>query len=771
MSVTRRTATQLRRKLRKYSIYLSRQCPGVLTAKDIYGFLGKIMNVRLDFFARCTKSESRPCNVQGQLVFWNLILQDIKVEMAEVAPETLGIGPPSAYAFGSAVRPGLPWAFLHWLLREHHCVRQLQLRDFMSPRFPTPLLCDALRLSSGLTTLMLEYEFSEEELTAVLPALGTLQKLESLHLSKLMLSRGSAVLLAAALQKFSALRCLTMSGFSIPFGGGADCLGTVLCKMSALTSLSLSCARIDPSEAELLVQALTPSVTSLDIDDHLLKPGGGAALAEYIARNKVLKTLRLTQEVCFEMIELEKLLRGLALNHSLEELHLSGFGLQKPAMELLAETVGRHEALKTLEIVFFDECWQMDGTPLAMLVSRNTGLRELSFTGGDVACCAAFAEAIRENTTLQKLTLDLLQPDDAISVAVYRELLEALSRNSTLRELSFGLMYSSLLSDFGQLLRETKTETRVKVEVNDVVPRRFTDVLRNCTGLSEMRCSSRWSKVPVPLKALEHLVDYYRLEYLTLDLNMQLLEGSTVTCLARFLSTSRTLRSANLDFLTAAASTRVLLQALCHNRSISDLFVRGWEFGASEADLFYRLLKSTNILNDMILQPRDHSRCLALSGLTIHLLDNYSLLSLRVFLGWNDEAMDYMIKDITHRNTSLMYRAVRFVLGSRERRFVEAFELVWRSPALVKEVQKLALESEETARERVKCQKRYLDENFLAATGVVKDAVVCIKNGQLQIDQIGLDNWLQIRRYLRVTDIKGPETVEVRCRKRRLQSH
>ncbi|KAG0444706.1 hypothetical protein HPB47_013484 [Ixodes persulcatus] len=732
------TAIQLRRKLRRYARHLSRLCPDILPAKEVFGFLSIIMDMRTDFFAPCSKSENQPCLILKQLVFWNLLLEGARVELLEVAPETIGLGQALRPSSPDAVHPSFQWAFLHWLLKEHSCIKQLRLScRFIGPQFPdtSPLRRPSPQLWSDNPGAW-----------------------------------GSAVLLEAALKELSVLASLRLSHLSVPPGEGVDHLGAALGGMSVLTSLSLSCTSIDPADAKLLLRGLSLSITMLSIDDHLLKPGGGTVLAEYVAQNRVLRKLILRQQVCFEMTELENFLAGLLLNRGLEELHLSGFGLQTSAMELLVEAAVEHEALRILDIQFFDECWQMDGTPLAALVSRNTGLRELVFRGGEVTCCDAFAKAVRENGTLQKLTLNLVEPDDMISVAVYRELLEALSYNDSLQEVNFGIMYSCMLSDFAQLLRETKTETRVKLKVHEVGPLRFAEVMRNCTGFSEMRCSGRWSRHTLSPRELRHLVHYYRLENLSLDLDDQLLEVGDVTCLAHFLSSSRTLQSASLCFLTSAASTRVLLQAISRNRSISNLSLHGWEFGPSEANLLYLLLRNSKILNRLFLQPRDPEQCLVLSNLHVELTFNHSLLSVHVHLGHNVEEMYDVIKHTTHRNTSLMYCAVQFALGSCSRRFAEAFELVWRSPAVAKEVQKLASESELVAKERVRARKRYLDENFLTVAGVVKDAIVCVENGRLQLDRIGLDNWLQIRGYLRVADIKEPMAAAAHRRKRRLHS-
>ncbi|KAG0426295.1 hypothetical protein HPB47_026582 [Ixodes persulcatus] len=135
------------------------------------------------------------------------------------------------------------------------------------------------------------------------------------------------------------------------------------------------------------------------------------------------------------------------------------------------------------------------------------------------------------------------------------------------------------------------------------------------------------------------------------------------------------------------------------------------------------------------------------------LLDNHSLLSAYYS---NCRDRESKVRDVMRRNLSTLYRAVMFVMGSRGRCYAKAFERVSRSPALVEEVQKYASESKEDAKERMRCAEVYLSQHFMVAAGVVKDTVTCIENGGLQLDQIGLDNWLHIRQYLKVADIKEP---------------
>lgn len=84
-----------------------------------------------------------------------------------------------------------------------------------------------------------------------------------------------------------------------------------------------------------------------------------------------------------------------------------------------------------------------------------------------------------------------------------------------------------------------------------------------------------------------------------------------------------------------------------------------------------------------------------------------------------------------------------------------------RSAALSDEVQRLASESEVNTKQRIQTSRTYLDVNFLAVAGVVKDSLVCEggSEGQTQLDQIGLDNWLRVRSYLMLADIRDISAV------------
>lgn len=110
-------------------------------------------------------------------------------------------------------------------------------------------------------------------------------------------------------------------------------------------------------------------------------------------------------------------------------------------------------------------------------------------------------------------------------------------------------------------------------------------------------------------------------------------------------------------------------------------------------------------------------------------------------------------------------------MGARGRRFAEAFERVSKGLTLVEALKKATGESDEEIKRKVASSMRYLDEHFLAEAGVVRDTVVCGESSRAQLDQIGLYNWLHIRKFLKVADIilspkglpAGPSSSKKHC--------
>ncbi|CAN8030967.1 unnamed protein product [Ixodes persulcatus] len=735
-------------KLRKYTSYVNHLCPGMSTTREmnVFFFTLSTRDKQERFFAACTHGEADLCDITHKLSVFNEFLQTVGMELKEVAPGNLGLVPlqPGTVIDAFRCTDHRAWILLHWLLKEHRCISTLTLPWTMLPwstlpKHPQRLLCDALRLNMGTRKLGLSgCTLSNEAFTDLVGAVGTLTALETVELCDVFPIQGSVGHLGGALEKLSALKSLTLSG-----------------------------VRMMPCDAGLLIAALknSPALSSLDVEDYFLEPEGGAALAEFVAQSVTLKRLCLWQAVCLKMKELKVLFAGLSSNCSIEEVRLKGFALKERTVDLLARTVARHRTLRCLEVRCYVADWEVSGIPLAKLVKKDTGLRELAFAGGKGVCLALFAAAIRKNKTLESLFLGLSD----VEVSDYEDFLRALALNESLKHVTFEKVDSTSLSDLCTLLRETGTDGRVRFRAEFEDPRVFVASAKNCVRLRHLSYAPATAKSGLPAESLQHLVRYDQLRELNIRLDGTV-ECKDASLLASFLASTKTLREAHLTFFVDVDATRYLLDGLTLNRSISRLTLKNWTFGAAEIEQLFGIVQTNDVLNELHLQPSDYRGCPTLNQLPQRLRANHSLLKVSVKQGlrYDTQMFQFAVQEVMRRNLSTLHRAAQFVTGLRGRVYAEAFERVSKSLALVKEVQKAMGETEEEARERVKGAQRFLDEHFFVAVGIVKEAVVCVRNGQVQFDRIGLDNWLHVRQYLKVADIEPePKQESVVPRKKR----
>ncbi|KAG0430644.1 hypothetical protein HPB47_022541, partial [Ixodes persulcatus] len=629
----------------------------------------------------------------------------------------------------------------HQLDRCHSQIRSLRLhrveRDRFRQRPALPhlarrlqlpgggLLSDALRLNSGLRKLTLRNWQAKRAFKDVISAIGTLAQLEELDMELVYLLPSALGCLGNALQRISALKILTLPSL----------------EMDVLSS-----------------------------DNFVLEPASGEGFAEFVAESGSLTKLTLRHSPGYYSQE-RKLFIAVGKNNNLEELRLDGFVLYGEAERLLVEVTAQHTGLRYLEVGFYDGFreWEIDGTALADLVGRNTGLHELVFSGGTVYCIPEFAKAIPKNTTMQKLTLGLLDMD----VPNYRVFLQALALNESLQLVTFKESMYDHFNDIVLLMRETGTERRLTIDADVGNPQDFENGLKNSTSLTRVAYSNRNAACLTPPSAFSHLLHHHCLQELRIGL-LRPIEMESASSLALFLSTTRSLRCANFEFL-ATASSRILVEGLAGNTSLTDLSISFWTVKAPEADLLWRTLRSSSTLKTLTLDLLDLPQSRVLDRVPDGLLQNHYLLRAAIqrnpsqsrdmyHYGLSGQVLkklnvlstptfQFGVQELLRRNLSTLHRAVQFVTGSRGRRYAEAFERVSKGFTLVEALKKAVAEPEDEIKGRIASSSRYLDEHFLVEAGVVRAAVICGESNSVQLDQIGFDNWLCIRQYLKITDI------------------
>ncbi|CAN7992325.1 unnamed protein product [Ixodes hexagonus] len=727
-SITMMPSEASDRRLQEYVALITERCPTLYIADRLYVDLRDTSSTLsfnyINFNMPCTGTDTERCGIFEELTVWNEFLSILCVELKEVVPGKLGLVSLAPYYKPPIVdlQRHRACILIHWLLSKHHCICSVELWSTVIPRDPE-VFCDALRLCSGLKSLKFYvYHFfgrMSEDLMNAIVALDGLEELAFLAvtLSTEALSRLSAFLRKTQTLKFFAIDNSTMASSGLELLNGLKC---------------------------------NTSITALCVDDHCLRLGDGHVFGEYLRENMTLKALTIRQVSKKGTCKMEPVFAALETNKILEKLRLESFVLDFAQGKHLAEALIKNNSLRYLELA--EAYWSFEVAPFAELIEKNTGLVELVVTGAKVRNVAPFAAAIGANRTLQRLVLNLSckTVDDSMA------LLSALASNRTLRELVLGDIKDDIVKDFYALLRETDTEDKIRFRAKIRDPPLLEIALKDCSRLSRICYRPNEAVRPSVLQqAFGQLAACRHVVELTIFLEQEIDDASALL-LARFLATTKTLKEVFLRFGTEPSSTRILLEGLACNKSISKLSLMYWSFDRLESELALTLQNITT-LNYLSLYSmdtlfvysivRDLARCLK---------KHYSLIVVDINVNGKSKEHEFGIREPLRRNLSLLQQAAQFATGTRNKRSADMFERLCRSEALVWKVQQLSRNTESEAREMIKNSVRYLDVHFMAATGVVREAVVCFGtgDGKMQLDQIGLDNWLRIRSYLRVSDIR-----------------
>ncbi|CAN8010168.1 unnamed protein product, partial [Ixodes pacificus] len=599
------TATKNNELLLRYAAHVSQRCPGVLTAEEILFFLNSVGGeTNAEFVAPCSAEGAQLCHIVEYLSVYNNFLRWISMELKEVEPGEFGFFPLEMHLFRQPVGGGeglciRGWILLHWLLQEHRCIKTLILPRTIDPKYQD-VLSDALQLNSGLNKLTLR-DWQEKEGFSNISVIGTLAHLEELDMGHVCLSPSALGYLGDALPKISTLHTLKLPSIETDFGN-TDHDDYVVQLVQALKRL--------------------PKITVLSSGDFVLESESiNVAFTEFVAESKTLKKLCLRQSHCYD--EIDALFTAVGHNNSLEELHLEGFILYEDSEQLLGKVVAQHKGLRYLEVGIYSDYkeWQIEGVALAKLVGCNTGLRELVFVGSTVECLPAFAEAVRKNTTMEKLTLGLLGMD----VPDYRVFLQALACNKSLQLVTFEEYFNTYFHDIILLMQETGTEGRLEISASIDDPQVFESSLKNSTSLTKIRYFPSYDSSPMLPGAFHHLLQHHHLQELKIRLDHPI-ETESATSLALFLSTTSNLRHVAFEFRATAASSRILVEGIAGNTSLTSLSISFWTFEAPEADLLWQMLESSKTLKTLTLELLEFEHSQVLYQVPSGLLNNHYLL-------------------------------------------------------------------------------------------------------------------------------------------------
>ncbi|CAN7997481.1 unnamed protein product [Ixodes pacificus] len=439
----------------------------------------------------------------------------------------------------------------------------------------------------------------------------------------------------------------------------------------------------------------------------------------------------------------------------LEKLELETLILSLPAQKKLVHNFWHLHSLKSLVLLgvdALDDDKPTDENPSASFLfgeylANNTSLKKLTIGLGpyQVPQLEAVLQALRESKSLMKLSFDYVK----LGTEQLELLSEAVAENTTLRILHFSWFSSSF---------ELKTLAKL--------------IERNA-GLHELQVLHRWPDLaeivyensyenevsPSLCYSIQMMASSSHLLQLTICIEAPLTK-ELANSLVILLSTTRTLERVHLEFGQSKPYTHIVLdKGLSLNKTITWLSLVNWQFTELDAAVLGLVLKENVTLNGLLIacDKVSSAALVAELGKCIHV--NHHLLDFVVKKRSTPEPQVYKQFEIDHvirRNMSHVHRAVQFVMGRDGQCFAEAFEMLSRSEVLVERVKKAGSLTECEAKEKIAERLNHLKMDFMVAVGIIRKSVRCDRpdRGGVQLDQIGIDNWLRIRSCLKAADIK-----------------
>ena len=324
--------------------------------------------------------------------------------------------------------------------------------------------------------------------------------------------------------------------------------------VKTLTHLSLTQNELAPFLADALETNTT--LTILNLTDNELNNADFESLAAALGKNATLTSLDLTHNQ-LSYADVNTLATALETNRSLKHLDLSLNFLGRGITESLSHTES-----------------------LALLLNKNTALRELILTGNvlDSATSESIGAALATNTTLTYLGLsgNNLGPTAAESLAV------ALKTNKSLTtlELSCNNLGSSGADSLAAALKKNTTVTELNLSENNLGP-----------------------------ASAESLAAVFKTNSSLTELNLSHNALTDVTSLAAALVTNRSLTDLNLCWnKLCPASAQSLAASLTRNTTLTKLDLSGNNLGPAGAESLATALETNTTLKSLFLFKNNISK-------------------------------------------------------------------------------------------------------------------------------------------------------------------
>lgn len=701
--------------------------PSALAVLTKSYFSGSSINYR----TRCTSGEGILCDVFRNLSVWNEYFWQVGHELREVSPGELGL----VEMYGAYVSLEMPErkreaaTLLYHLLTLHRCVVSVEMNGFIF-RDHHRLICDGLRKSPSV---------------------------RKLKLSLLTVAEHAAHCFASALPFMDHLRELVISQvcFDDVFVEGVC---EFLANTRSLTTFAMSHTHVESQYTRAILRGLerNSTITSLALNTLIMHPDtspSGAVFIEYLRGNRALRTLTIFSRYLNEHAKLRQIMGALMSNDTLSELNLLNFSLDDENISLMTTLLAKSRTLRSFNLV---DCNFTD-SPLQPCMLQTENFGKVS------SRIHPWLVALTENKTLVELTLNLsyFDSDDC------RSFIKVLASSTNLKQVTVTQLRSEDVAAICRAMRESSMRQRFYLGTYQTI--KDPVVLTEC---KEMTCISFDSTVVNELEPLHTtltlLPSCSHVTSVRLRVNERFICREVSSLLAKYITNTAVLRDLTLSFFyddtgfMAFGTELALVKALCANKSICRLTIRGLCFVETEIQMLAEMLKSSRRIYDLAFYPETYeSAVLLLSKLSHGICSNYTLLYLLMSQRRELGQDWFTIVDVKRRNLALVMRAANFVMGMRRKYCAEAAELVHFNPGLVEKVRQLALVDENEALSRIRKSLKSFSEldDFMRMAGVVKYSVTCQRrnDGRKQLVDIGRDCWLCIRQYLKVGDVLDPQ--------------
>ncbi|KAH7937472.1 hypothetical protein HPB49_012644 [Dermacentor silvarum] len=693
-----------------------------------------------EIYSECTRSVTNPvCRLLRHLSVCNGILWQVGLELREDQDDfgdvrvVLSNGSRFKYPTSSAAEKteDVVAALLRSLFTLHRCVVAVEVNNCSEASCTH--LSKALLLKSTLKRLSISNLLDSGAMKSVFRMISSMK-----HIDELVFSNPE-------------LRFPWYT--TLPFCSLAR-IGTTL------TALDVANLDITDCSAKELIALLRKSNTikSLAVRGWFLRsscPALCEGFVDYLVRNgRTLRQLTLRSTDIYNISDLETLLHAISDMTALEELNVNSGLFRAEAIAAFAKVLAMNSTLRSLSVDWPKAAHNWTPEHLANFAAGNTADRIHSWT-----------YALRENTVLLKLTVDLVGfGRDRCSAFIH-----AVSQSRSLSLVQIRNLPTGVdLKELCQTIRTCGLTRMVFIENHYLTPLDF-PTLSECQEITSVTLHGFHILSPDTFRAaFDVLATCRHVTTLRVILGGHNLDERLHTSIAEYITGTPSLKNIELlhwtdlynhIHLLENDSESRLVRALSSNLNLNSVTLECNRLSTRDGESLANLAMKSKALTELTLTTMlGRTMGAFLRSLAPRVHKNYCLLRFRCtnvseVLGRELAT----IQNVTSRNSSLVHRAARFVIGDRDTYCARALELVHEHDKVVELVQEHMAVSATEAADMVTVALLGLTclDGYMRAAGVVKEKVVCHRplDTSKQLDELDEDCWWYIRKYLKVSDI------------------